>query len=101
METVSAFGLRFDLEFEDPAIDVKPMIEKFRLGFVNLQEIWGLILPPATLLELKKMSRQMDEPFRFPDEFWIRVIYDFAVAYRLRTIGRDHLIDALTPLYLA
>src|SRR5262249_24888796 len=45
-ETVSAFGLRFDSEPEDPAIDVKPMIEKFRLGFVNLQEIWGLILPP-------------------------------------------------------
>jgi len=101
LETVSAFGLRFDLEFEDPAIDVKPMIEKFRLGFVNLQEIWGLILPPATLLELKKMSRQTDEPFRFPDEFWARVIYDFAVAYRLRTIGRDHLMGALTPLYLA
>jgi len=77
------------------------MIEKFRLGFVNLQEIWGLILPPATLLELKKMSRQTDEAFRFPDEFWARVIYDFAVAYRLRTIGRDHLMGALAPLYLA
>ena len=100
-ETVSAFGLRFDSEPDDPAVDVKPMIEKFRLGFVNLQEIWGLILPPATLLELKKMSRQTDEPFRFPDEFWVRVIYDFAVAYRLRTIGRDHLMGALTPLYLA
>ena len=100
-EPVPAFGLRFDSEPEDSAIDVKPMIEKFRLGFVNLQEIWGLILPPATLLELKKMSRQTDEGFHFPDEFWARTIYDFAVAYRLRTIGRDQLMGALTPLYLA
>ena len=100
-ETVPAFGLRFDAEPEDPAIDVRPMIEKFRLGFVNLQEIWGLILPPATLLELKKMSRQTYEEFRFPDEFWVRAIYDFAVGYRLRTIRRDHLMGALTPLYLA
>ena len=100
-ETVPAFGLRFDSEPDDSAIDVRPMIEKFRLGFVNLQDIWGLILPPATLLELKRMSRQTDESFRFPDELWVRAIYDFAVAYRLRTIGRDHLMGALTPLYLA
>jgi hypothetical protein len=100
-EPVSAFGLRFDAEQEDPAIDVMPMIEKFQVGFVNLQEIWRMILPPATLLELKRMSRQTDEEFRFPDEFWVRTIYDFAVSYRLRTIGRDHLLGALTPLYLA
>ena len=99
-EPVPTFGLRFDAEPEDPAIDVRPMIEKFRLGFVNLQEIWALILPPATLLELKKMSRQADEEFRFPDEVWVRTIYDFAVGYRLRTLGRDHLMGALTPLYL-
>jgi glucosylglycerate synthase len=100
-EAVPAFGLRFDAEQEDPAIDVRPMIEKFRLGFVSLQEIWGHILPPATLLELKKMSRQADEKFRFPDEFWVRTIYDFALAHRLRILGRDHLMGALTPLYLA
>src|SRR5262249_8535259 len=100
-EPVSAFGLRFDAEQDDRAIDVRPTIEKFRLGFGNLQEIWGMILPPATLLELKKMSRQADEKFRFPDEFWVRTIYDFAVGYRLRNLGRDHLMGALTPLYLA
>src|SRR5262245_18845224 len=100
-EPVSAFGLRFDAEHEDRTIDVKPMIEKFRLGCVSVQEIWRLILTPATLLELKKMTRQEDEKFRLPDEFWVRTIYDFAVGSRLRTLGRDHLMGALTPLYLA
>jgi hypothetical protein len=28
------------------------------------------------------------------------MIYDFALAYRLRTISRTHLLGALTPLYL-
>jgi hypothetical protein len=99
-EPVPTFGLRFDAECEDPAIDVKSMIEKFRLGFANLQEIWALILPPARILELKKMSRQPDAEFRFPDEAWVRTIYDFSIAYHLRTIGRDHLMGALIPLYL-
>jgi hypothetical protein len=35
-----------------------------------------------------------------PAELWARVLYDFAVGYRLRTIGHDHLLRALTPLYL-
>jgi hypothetical protein len=99
-EPVPTFGLRFDAESEDPVIDVGPMIEKFRLGFINLREIWGLILPPATLLELKKMSRQSDEEFHFTDEVWVRTIYDFSVGYHLRTLGRDQLMGALTPLYL-
>jgi hypothetical protein len=36
-----------------------------------------------------------------PDEFWVRIIYDFALGHRLRTISRDHLLRAMTPLYLA
>jgi hypothetical protein len=100
-EPVSSFGLRFDGEPEDPEIDIGLLIERYRLGFVNLQEIWGLILPPATLLELKRLCRQTDADFRFPDELWVRTIYDFVVAYHLRTIGREQLMGALLPLYLA
>ena len=36
-----------------------------------------------------------------PDELWVRIVYDFALAHRLRTISRDHLLRSLTPLYLA
>jgi glucosylglycerate synthase len=36
-----------------------------------------------------------------PDSLWARIVYDFLVAYRLRTINRGHLLGALTPLYLA
>jgi hypothetical protein len=47
------------------------------------------------------MNRQAEHEFRFADELWARTIYDFAVAHRLRHIGRDHLLRALTPLYMA
>ena len=36
-----------------------------------------------------------------PDELWARIVYDFALAHRLRTINRDHLLKSMTPLYLA
>ncbi len=39
--------------------------------------------------------------FRMSDALWTRIVYDFILAYRLRTINRGHLLGALTPLYLA
>lgn len=85
---------------EEDGIDVKPLIDSFQLGARNLQEIWGPVLPPVTLFELKKLSRLRPEEFRIPDELWVRIVYDFALAHRLRTVSRSHLLGALTPLYL-
>ena len=81
-------------------VDVRPLIESFNLGWRNLQEVWGLVLPPVTLLELKRLSRLPMEQFRMPDPVWAKIVYDFALAHRLRSIGRSHLLGALTPLYL-
>jgi glucosylglycerate synthase len=80
--------------------DTTPMLETFQLGFRNLQEVWSLVLPPVTLLELKRLARVSVDRFHMPDELWVRIIYDFALAHRLRTLSRSHLLGALTPLYL-
>ena len=40
-----------------------PMVDAFQLGERNLRDIWSLILPPVTLLELKKLSRLSPEEF--------------------------------------
>jgi hypothetical protein len=81
-------------------VDISRMVESFQLGNRELQEIWGLVLPPATLFELRKLLRSSLEQFHMPDELWVRIVYDFALAHRLRTISRDHLLKSMTPLYL-
>lgn len=81
--------------------DIQPMLESFRLAYSNLQEIWSLVLPPNSLLGLKKLSLMPAADFRMPDALWTRIVYDFILAFRLRTINRGHLMGALTPLYLA
>jgi hypothetical protein len=81
--------------------DIQPMLESFRLAYSNLHEIWSLVLPPNSLLGLKKLSQMPPASFRMPDALWARIVYDFILAYRLRTINRGHLMGALTPLYLA
>jgi hypothetical protein len=81
--------------------DIAPMLETFHLAYTNLREIWSLVLPPNSLLGLKRLSIMAAENFRMPDALWVRIVYDFVLAYRLRTINRSHLLGALTPLYLA
>jgi len=82
------------------SIDTTRLVESFALGTRELQEIWGLILPPATLFELRKLSHFPPEQFRLPDDLWVRIVYDFVLAHRLRAINRDHLLKSMTPLYL-
>jgi hypothetical protein len=85
----------------DAAADIAHMLQAFRLAYTNLQEIWSLVLPPNSLLGLKRLSATDAAAFRMPESLWARIVFDFLLAYRLRTINRGHLLGALIPLYLA
>ncbi|MGB9457066.1 MAG: hypothetical protein WCB12_13540 [Bryobacteraceae bacterium] len=97
---VPQFGAPEAVSDDGGTVDVQPMIESFQLGTRDLQDVWGLILPPTTLLELRKLSRLAPAQFRMPDELWVRIVYDFALGHRLQAISRDHLLRSITPLYL-
>ena len=99
-QPVAVFGEPTPLSPEMRAVDVHRMIESFQLGTRNLQDIWSLVLPPASLLGLRKLAVLSPGQFRMPDELWVRIVYDFALGHRQRTISRDHLLRAMTPLYL-
>jgi glucosylglycerate synthase len=90
-----------EIAASDGTGDVARMVSAFRLANANLQEIWSLVLPPNSLLLLKRCSVLEAAAFRMPDNLWARIVYDFLIAYRLRTINRSHLLGALIPLYLA
>jgi len=85
----------------DVVADIAPMLSAFRLAYTNLHEIWSLVLPPNSLLRLKRLATADAAAFRISDRLWARIVYDFLLAYRLRTINRGHLLGALIPLYLA
>ncbi|MEP7361401.1 MAG: hypothetical protein ABI744_07470 [Chloroflexota bacterium] len=86
---------------EPRPVDVRTMVESFRLGVLNLPDIWMRVLPPASLIELGRLARVPLDQFRLPDALWARIVFDFALGHRLRVINRDHLLRAMTPLYLA
>jgi glucosylglycerate synthase len=90
---------------EDPAHPVQPpapgpLVSAFTLGWQDLRPLWSVVLPPQTLLALQRIPREAPEAFRMPDALWARVVYDFAVGWRVRSMDREQLLRSLTPLYL-
>lgn len=88
-------------ESGDLAEELPSMVEAFRLAHRNLQEIWALALPPQSLLALKKLSISEPAAFTIAPALWARLVYDFALAFHLRSLNRGHLLGAFTPVYLA
>jgi hypothetical protein len=97
-EPVRWFGTPVEIAGNPPPVDAHKMWESFRLGCRTLQDVWSAVLPPATLLALKYLAR--DDAPTLADDLWARIVYDFALGYRLHVMNRGHLLRALTPLYL-
>ncbi len=85
-------------EAGDVAVD--RMVRAFRLGLKDLLPIWEQALQEETLSVLYPLGLLSPDEFAFPAEHWARVAFDFAVAYHEQRLPRDHLLRALTPLYL-
>jgi hypothetical protein len=100
-QSVATFGTPAAVPDEARAVDAGAMMASFQIGLRNLQEVWTLVLPPATLVQLNRMARVPPDAFRMDDTLWARIVFDFALGYRLRVINRDHLLRAMTPVYLA
>jgi hypothetical protein len=77
-----------------------PLVSAFALGWQDLRPLWGAVLPPQTLLALQRIPRDPPDAFRLPDAVWARIVYDFAVAWRVKTMDRNQLLRSLAPLYL-
>ena len=83
------------------SIDPDRLIESYRLGYQELRDIWTAILPPRSIIDLRHLMDKAAASFRLDDELWARIIYDFALGYRLRVLAREHILRSLVPLYLA
>jgi len=80
-------------------VNRKRLREMFAKGVSELESVFQSILQPSTLAELRRIAGLDEEEFRYPAELWVRTVYEFAGAYRKSVINRDHIIQALAPLF--
>jgi hypothetical protein len=68
-------------------------------GVSELDAVLKAILSQPTLTELQRSTTMREPEFRFSDELWARTVYEFTAAYHKAVISRDHIVQALAPLY--
>jgi glycosyltransferase involved in cell wall biosynthesis len=99
-EDVPLFGFPHGVGLEPVRVNVARMVGIFRQGVRDLGEVWAQALDEQTMKEVTALGEHENEAFRFPDPLWVRVVYDYALAYRRRAMNREQLLRALVPLYL-
>jgi hypothetical protein len=96
---IPVFGAIPPIVASAPPLDVEALRDSFRLGYRELREIWTWVLPPRTIVDLRRLTESATDRFRFDDRLWADIVYDFALGYSLRVMPSDHLLRSLTPLY--
>lgn len=99
-QEVPTFGFHYEVGLEPVSVNLDRMIDHFRLAVRDLMEVWEKAIPPETVRWLDGMGHLSNEAFSFPDDLWVRLVYDFAIAFHRGSIHRDHLLKSMIPLYL-
>jgi len=98
-QEVPTNGSDVELLLDPLRINRKRLREMFVKGVSELDSVFQSILSPSTLAELKRIASLGEEEFRYPPELWVRTVYEFAAAHQKSVINRDHIIQALAPLF--
>jgi len=99
-EEVPLFGFPHGVGLEPVNVNVERMLGIFRSAVRDLAEVWRLAIPPKTLAEVSSLVTADAQSFRFPESLWVKLVYDFAVAYHRRVLPSQQLLRSLVPLYL-
>ncbi len=98
-QPVPTTGSDQEVLLEALRVNRKRLREMFLAGIAELESVFQSILSPSTLAELQRIAHLGEEEFRYPAELWVRTVYEFAASYQKSVISRDHIIQALAPLF--
>ena len=99
-EKVFTFGLPYDVGLEQVLVNVRSMIERFRLGARELADLWRTFLGEEIVSFLGGLTAAKEKDFFLPDDVWAEIVYRFAIAAHVEIINKEHLLKSLTPLYM-
>ena len=98
-KAVPTLGAEYEFITEPVRVNRERLYQMFRSGVAELEPVLASILSRATLDELKRSATLDERHFQYDEELWVKTIYEFAASYHRSVISRDHIIQALVPLY--
>ena len=98
-QAIPTTGPESEVSLEPVRINRKRLKQMFSDGVAELEPVFTSILSTPTLSALQHIASLGEEDFCYPAELWARTVYEFAASYYKSVISRDHIIQALAPLY--
>jgi hypothetical protein len=98
-QPVPTFGVQSEVTPEPAHVNRKHLRDLFATGVAQLEPVLRSILSPATLFELQRIATLDAVEFSYPPEVWARTVFEFAASYHKSVMSRDHIVQALVPLY--
>ena len=100
------YGFRCEVFPKPVAVKLESMIEKFKIGVMENKNYWYSFLPKKRVEKIEEIAHLPQEKFNFPVDLWVKVVYDFAIAYKNNKQDAsssqdeiDKLVGSLVPLY--
>ena len=84
---------------EPMRVNRKRLHQMFTFGISQLEPVFSSILSAPIHEELKRLAGLPEDDFSLPEPLWARTVYEFAAAYHRAVIGRDHVVQALVPIF--
>ena len=98
-QPVPTTGTEQEFSLEPLRVNRKRLREMFSAGVAELASVFQSILSAPTLTELQRIAGLDESTFCYSGELWVKTVYEFAAAYHKSVISRDHIIQALAPLF--
>ena len=98
-QPVTTLGAQSEVMAEPVRVNRKQLREMFAVGVAQLGPVFQSILSASTLSELQRIATLEISEFSYPANVWAKTVFEFAASYHRSVMNRDHIVQALVPLY--
>jgi len=98
-QSIPTTGAERECILDPLRVNRKRLRDMFSTGVAELESVFQSILSPSTLAELQQIARPEEDRLCYSAELWVKTVYEFAASYQKSVISRDHIIQALAPLF--
>ena len=98
-QPVPTLGSESEVMLEPVRVNRKRLREMFATGVAQLEPVFRSILSASILSELQRIATLEVSEFNYPADVWVKSVFEFAASYHKSVISRDHIVQALVPLY--
>ncbi len=99
VDALPVFGATPGVSHETSAVDPGQLLEAFRTGARDLEPVLAPLLTTGTFARLVALAAETGAGIQFPDALWRATLYEAIAAYHKGAMHREHLVQALVPLY--